>query len=74
MIADPGHGQIGDHGVVGREMIEEIGIAAGDDDVLLCEHHAFRPPRGARRIEYDANVAALAGGNAVEPSLANGGI
>ena len=55
-------------------MIEEIGVAPRDEDVLLREHDAFGPAGRARGVEDDTDVAAPAGGYPVEPRLADGRI
>ena len=63
MVADPCHRQIGDHLFIRTEPVEGVGVARGDDRVLVGEHHAFGTPGGARCIKNDADIAALAGGD-----------
>jgi hypothetical protein len=74
VVADPGQRQIGQRLVALGEMIEGDGVGAGADAALRRQHHALRLPGGARGVEDDRGVGALAGGDlTVEPG-GHGGI
>ena len=56
MISDPSHRKVGNQCVVFGEMVEQIAVLAGDDDVLVAEHHAFGLSGRAGRIQHDADI------------------
>ena len=74
VIADPGHRQVGEQDVVGVEAVELVAVLRRDDDVLVREHHALGPAGGAGGVEHDADVAALALGDLVEPPALGAGV
>ena len=56
VIADPSHRKVGNQCVVFGEIVEQIAVLAGDDDVLVAEHHAFGLSGRAGRIQHDADI------------------
>ena len=61
VIADPGDRQIGDDLVALVEPVEAAADLGRDQDVVMAEHHALRPPRRAGGVEDDAEIGALPG-------------
>ncbi len=57
-----------------REAVELVAVLRRDDDVVVREHHALGPAGGARRVEHDADVGALALGDLVEPPARGAGV
>ena len=63
VIANPGQRQISDHFLLLVEAVEGIGVARGDDGVLVGEHHALGAAGRSRSVKDDAEIAALARGD-----------
>ena len=57
MVADPGHGEIGDRLLVLAEAIEGVAVLRRDDQVLEGEHDALRPTGRAGCVEQDGKIA-----------------
>ncbi len=74
VVADPGHRQVGEHRVVGGEVVERVGVLRRQDDVVVREHHALGPARRARGVEHHADVGAFALGDLVEPPARGAGV
>jgi len=63
MVADPRHGQVGQHVVVGAQSLTCDAVAGGDDHIVIGEHHALGLTGGAGRVENDGEIVAFAGGD-----------
>ncbi len=65
IVADPGHGQIGQHAVGFVKTFHLGAILTVLDHVVVAQHHAFRPARGTGRVEHYRRIVAGFRGNAV---------
>ena len=74
MVADPGERQISERDVVFGELVEGDGVGGGADRAFAGEHHALGLAGGARGVEDDGGIAALAGGDLVVEPLTDRGI
>ena len=60
VVAHPGQRQVGDDLVLVVEIVEIAADLRCGDDVVIAEHHALGTPSGARRVEDDGEILALA--------------
>ena len=69
MIADPGQRQIGERHVLFGQVIEGDGVGGGLDRAFAGKHHALGGAGGARGVQDDGRIGALAGGDlGIEPT------